>query len=77
MGARKAFLIALGATQGDSLSPYLFVMGMEVFSPLIKLETNGGFHSGHSINGSNGFVFSFSHSLFVKWHSSALQGLDR
>ncbi|RVW71770.1 hypothetical protein CK203_055215 [Vitis vinifera] len=38
-----------GLHQGDPLSPYLFVMGMEVLSALIRRAVEGGFMSGCSI----------------------------
>lgn len=68
-----AHVIPLGALgQEDPLSPYLFVMRMDVFSLLIKKVVNGGFILGHSIRGKNGFDFSFS---LRRRHTYALQGL--
>ncbi|RVX19182.1 Transposon TX1 uncharacterized 149 kDa protein [Vitis vinifera] len=40
-----------GLRQGDPLSPYLFVMGMEVSDVLIRRVVEGGFLSGCSIRG--------------------------
>ena len=43
------FSSSKGLRQGDPLSPYLFVMGMEVLSVLITRAVEGGFISGCSI----------------------------
>ena len=40
-----------GLRQGDLLSPYLFVMGMEVLSALIRRAVEGGFLLGCRIRG--------------------------
>ena len=54
-GSPKGFFRSLrGLRQGDPLSPYLFVLRMEVFSLLVDRATEGGFIFGYKFKGRNG-----------------------
>ena len=59
------FSSSKGLRQGDPLSPYLFVMGMEVLSVLITRAVEGGFISWCSIWQGRGQAVNISHLLFV------------
>ena len=59
------FSSSKGLRQGDPLSPYLFVMGMEVLSVLIRRVVEGGFISGCNIWRGSGPVANISHLFFA------------
>ena len=54
-----------GLRQGDLLSPYLFILGMEVFSSLIHRAAAGGYLSGFSLRGKDGVIGQVTHPLFA------------
>ncbi|KAL6323455.1 hypothetical protein AAG906_039025 [Vitis piasezkii] len=54
-----------GLRQGDPLSPYLFVITMEVFSCLLRRAISGGFLSRWRVRGRGGEGILISHLLFA------------
>ncbi|RVW32476.1 hypothetical protein CK203_081299 [Vitis vinifera] len=51
--------------QGDPLSPYLFVITMEVFSSMMRRAISGGYLSGWKVSGGRGEGMHISHLLFA------------
>ena len=54
-----------GLRQGDPISPYLYVLGMEALSCLINKAVRGGFLSGCRLRGRGGNGIQVSHLLFA------------
>ena len=59
------FRSSRGLRQEGPLSPYLFVLGMEVFSILIEKATTEGFLTGYRFVGRNGEPMYITHLLFA------------
>ena len=59
------FSSSRGLRQGDPLSPYLFILGMEVLSVLLRRAVARGFISGCTLTGKEGSVCSISRLLFA------------
>ena len=61
------FRSSRGPRQGDPLSPYLFVIGMEALSDMLKLVVEGSFISGCRFSGRDGGDIVISHLLYADY----------
>ena len=59
------FRSSRGLRQGDPLSPYLFVIGMEALSCLLKIAMEGNFITGCRFGGRDGGEIVISHLLYA------------
>ncbi|RVX07329.1 putative mitochondrial protein [Vitis vinifera] len=59
------FQSSRGLRQGDPLSPYLFVIAMEVFSSMMRRAISGGYLSGWKVSGGRDEGMHISHLLFA------------
>ena len=59
------FRSSKGLRQGDPLSHYLFVLGMEALLLMIDKATEGGYISGYIFKGRDNIVKQITHLLFV------------
>ena len=59
------FQSSRGLRQGDHLSPYLFVIGMEALSCLINQAADGNYLSGSRVANGRGEEMSISHLLYA------------
>ncbi|RVW25010.1 hypothetical protein CK203_114200 [Vitis vinifera] len=64
MECQLVFSLVLRGLQGDPLSPYLFVMGMEVLDVLVR-RVEGGYLSGCTIRGGSRPTLNISHLFFA------------
>ncbi|RVW40194.1 Transposon TX1 uncharacterized 149 kDa protein [Vitis vinifera] len=65
-GTPKGFFqSSRGLRQGDPLSPYLFVIAMEVFSSFLNRAVDNGYISGCQVKGRNEGGVQISHLLFA------------
>ena len=59
------FKSSRGLRQGDPLSPYLFILGMKVFSIMVNKVAQEGFLAGYKIVYKEGEEVQITHILFV------------